>query len=116
MNTTAPKDQTEVDSLLAIIEAIELPVREEMSTGVYDLHFYEAMDVAKNTVLPPAMKASDHLDDARVGMGLFIDETKRALALAELNPAQRVHIATILSYIEGLADRFDKVRKPDFGR
>jgi hypothetical protein len=108
MNTDS--STSAVDELLAS-GADEQPMRAAETTGVYDLSFFESVPLP-----PPARPAHDLLEDARVGLGLFIDESREALKSRELNIEQRVHIATIVSYIEALAERFDRVRRPDFGK
>jgi hypothetical protein len=105
-----------VDDLLkstaaAARKGVSAPIPEERDevTGVYDLRFFESHD------RKPA-SALDHLADARVGLGLFLEETTRALEVNsnELTPDQRVHVATIASYIEALMARFDRIRVPGY--
>jgi hypothetical protein len=103
-------DMSGVDELLTLSEPdspTSDPVVEvsEIPTLSYDVSFFQQR-------LEPT--SLDHLGDARVGLGLFIDEAMRALEKDNLTVDQRVHVATILSYIEGLTNRFDKVRVPGF--
>lgn len=97
-----------VDELLAMTaaktdppSADEIPV--DVATGVYDVSFFRT-----------AKTSLDHLEDARVGLGLFIEETQQALEKDGLTVDQRLHAATILTYIEGLAKRLDVIRTPGF--
>lgn len=81
----------------------------ESRTGVYDVRF-----LSSSPPLPPSSVAShtalEHLVDAKIGLSLFLNEASAALMLGEeLTIEQRVHIATIVSYIESLSERFDKV-------
>lgn len=105
----ADTDRPRSPSGAAVDELLELPidVDTEMSTGVYDVSFLNPL----RSPLPLT-----RLEDARVGLGLFIDEAIEALKVPsdELTPDQRLHVATILSYIEGLAARFDKIRVPGY--
>jgi hypothetical protein len=103
-------DMAAVDELLTIFE-VDSPLVDpevevvEMETGAYDVSFFQHR---------PDPTSLDHLGDARVGLGLFIDEAMRALEKDDLTVDQRVHVATILSYIEGLTNRFDVIRVPGF--
>src|SRR5579885_1150453 len=105
-----------VDDLLkstasAVRKGVNAPVPEERDevTGVYDLSFFESHD-------RKPVSALAHLADAKVGLGLFLEETTRALEINsnELTPDQRVHVATIASYIEALMARFDRIRVPGY--
>jgi hypothetical protein len=114
----ASNSDAAVDELLATAgRLVELDrtratvnVEVEMSTGVYDTSFFQRHRVAPSLPRP----AVDHMEDARVGLGLFLDEANAALASKELTVDQRIHVATIVSYIEALANRFDRVRVPGF--
>lgn len=80
----------------------------EMSTGVYDLDFFK---------IPPVLKpANMALDDARVGLSLFLEEARTAMQTGELSDEQRIQINTIATYVEGLARRFDRIRSPEFAK
>lgn len=79
----------------------------------YDVGFFSPGAEKASRTCPPK-PAMESLADARVGLGLFIDEAERALASTDLTVDQRVHVATILSYVEGLAKRLDVVRRPGF--
>lgn len=92
------------------------PVREERvgeATGVYDLSFFQKIQDEQNPI-ERRKTGFESLDDARVGLGLFLDEAEQALASPDLTVDQRLHIATIVSYIDGLAKRFDRVKVPGF--
>lgn len=78
----------------------------DIDTGVYDVSFF-AREERTNS-------SQQHLKDARVGLGLFLDEANIALQHVELTVDQRLHIATITSFIQGLADRFDRISVPGF--
>jgi hypothetical protein len=120
-----------VDELLAVTETYrpeadpdrptvvpEIPVHvegeeEEVHTGVYDVSFFQGHSV------PPVEQRKtglEFLEDARIGMGLFLDEAEGALHTPDLTVDQRLHVATIITYIEGLAKRFDVIREPGFVR
>lgn len=94
-----------VDELLKITDPAE--EREEV-TGVYNVKFFEA-HVKQPTPL-------ERLADARIGLSLFLEEASRALESPtnELTPDQRIHVATITSFIEGLSARFDRIRVPGY--
>ena len=105
-----------VDDLLqttaaAARKGVTAPIPEERDevTGVYDLRFFESHDRKPTNALA-------HLEDARVGLGLFVEEATRALEVNsdELTPDQRIHVATITSYIEALMARFDRIRVPGY--
>ena len=103
-----------VDELLAVTELYTSEAREaqdEMNTGVYDVSFFHRHDVPPVEVRKTGL---ENLEDARVGLGLFIDEADAALNTGDLTVDQRLHVATILSYIEGLAKRLDHIRTPGF--
>lgn len=91
---------TDVDQLLQLDPDV---------TGSYDVSFFGAAEL-QNT-LPTA---TGHLADARIGLDLFITEANRALLTDELTVDQRVHVSTIVSFIEGLMARFDRVSVPGF--
>lgn len=86
-----------------------MPVRDEMDTGVYDTTFFMGTDALPVSPL-------ERLADAKVGLTVFLEEAGRALEAPndELTPDQRVHVATIVSYIEALGTRFDVIRTPGF--
>lgn len=103
----------DMDELLAVVESLRAaPMRDRETTGVYDTSFFESI----KKVPQPTRSAFDHLEDARVGMALFIEESQEALKSRDLSVEQRVHIATIVSYIDRLAARFDQVRRAGFGK
>jgi hypothetical protein len=98
-----------VDDLLKASATDDEPI-----TGTYDVTFFhkdalEALEAAEQA--PPE---DDHLADARVGLCLFIEEANAALELSDLTIDQRIHVATIVSYIEGLTTRFDRIRVPGY--
>lgn len=78
-------------------------------TGEYDVSFFR-----QGLSIEPPKSGLEHLSDARVGMSLFIEEAQRALETTDLTVDQRIHVATILSFIDGLASRLDIVRRPGF--
>ena len=88
------------------MRASQPPAREE-TTGVYDMSFFQAKE-AKETL------ALDHLAAAKAGLSMFCTEAGQALKLDGLTVDQRIHVATILSFIEGLSKRLDIVRQPGF--
>jgi hypothetical protein len=53
------------------------------------------------------------LKDARVGLDLFIGEASVALTAGhrDLTELQRVHLTKIVTFIEALSDRFDRVMR-----
>lgn len=110
----------EIDELLArsdfgnVMDDIEIPVTvslgEQMSTGTYDLDFFQLQSPG----IVPSKPVTLALDDARLGLDLFLDEARVALLSSELTDDQRIHVSTIITYVEGLARRFDRIRSPEF--
>jgi len=101
-----------VDELLASTEApkpISVPGMKEMPTGVYDTQFFMGTDQLPVSPLK-------RLEDARIGLDIFLEETTRALEVRsdELTPDQRLHVSQILTFIEALGTRFDRVKVPNF--
>jgi hypothetical protein len=88
---------------------ISVPASKEMDTGTYTTQFFMGADEQPVTPL-------ERLGDAKVGLTIFIDEASKALGAPndELTPDQRIHVATIVSYVEALAARLDKIRVPGF--
>lgn len=99
------QEGTEVDALLALSES---PDREEV-TGIYDLNFF-----GLNRPKEAPVDAHRLMEDARIGLNLFLEEASRALETDDLTIDQRCHVATIVSYIEALGTRFDRVRVEGF--
>lgn len=95
------KNAVSVDELIARSE----PARAGESTGSYDAGFFEKFDK------PMGLQ---RLADAKIGLALFIDEAEAALASSDLTVDQRLHTAQIVTYIEALAARFDRIREPGF--
>jgi len=85
---------------------VDLDDEREEVTGVYDASFFRAK--------PQQKDAHQSLEDASIGLKLFMDEAEQALAQGGLTVDQRIHVSTILSYIEGLSKRFDLIRRPGF--
>jgi hypothetical protein len=77
------------------------------STGAYDITFFDAQAEERD-------KATDHMAAAKTGLSLFMEEATQALKTDGLTVDQRFHLATLVSYIEALASRFDIVRRPGF--
>jgi len=88
-----------------LLQFVEDEMKDEETTSIYDLDFFRAES-------PPCVARSTPqlLEDARVGLGLFLEESQAALERTDLTVEQRVHIATIVSYVDGLATRFDRIR------
>lgn len=79
----------------------------EEVTREYDVHAFEPRPVGtadrRSTV--------QMLKDAKVGLDLFLNEASVALIVghADLTDFQRAHITRIVTYIEALTDRLDRV-------
>jgi hypothetical protein len=114
--------QHPVDALLTLTNDVaSAPHRVGDTTGVYDVSFF-----TRDSSLPPPPQSEEcleledidaglqHLADASIGLALFIDEANNALKTDDLTVDQRLHVATMISYIEGLADRLNVVRTPGF--
>ena len=48
-----------------------------------------------------------------VGLSLFLEEARTALQSSEISDEQRIHVSKIVTYIEGLALRFDRIRSTE---
>jgi len=102
-----------VDELLRDVlelSPLKAPVtRDVENTGVYDTTFFLGTDAVPVDPL-------ERLADARVGLCLFLEEAIKALETPHdvLTPDQRIHISTIVSFIEALTVRFDRIRVPNF--
>ena len=92
-------DMNEIDVTLASPESQALKA--------YDDEFF---DRYKSDPPPVEKSAAEHMADASIGLALFAEETMHALRKVDLTVEQRLHAATILSYIEALSERFDRVR------
>lgn len=96
-----------IDELLA--QSLRpVPLGKAMPTAPYDIAFFEP----DNADLPIPVR--DHLERARTALANFLTEAQLALETSELTSDQVLHVATIASYIEGLADRLDVIRMPGF--
>lgn len=91
------------DSVITI--DIEEEEREEV-TGIYNASFFKTHT--------PAKTALQNLEDAAIGFKLFMEEAEQALSKCDLTVDQRIHVSTILSYVDGLNRRFEHVRQPGF--
>lgn len=109
-----PSIDQQVDDLLASsANLVETPFDVDDNWGEvtreYDL---------KAFLFPPeipvdARTTHETLKDARTGLDLFLNESCVALATghADLTEHQRVHLAKIVTFIEALSSRFDKVMR-----
>jgi hypothetical protein len=114
----------DVDQLLAVSLVSELNEHQdsEMHTGSYDLTFFETERTQSGTkmksVVPAPVEVShpkrDMLTAATLGLNMFLDEADEALRVGDLTVDQRIHVATIVSMVEGLTARFVRVCSPDF--
>lgn len=107
----SPAD-AQVDELLAsTANLVERPfdVDEgwEEVTREYDLRAFEPRPVG----VADSRSTVQMLKDARVGLDLFLNEASVALIVghADLTEFQRGHLARIVTYIQALSDRLDKV-------
>lgn len=111
-----PADMRAVDDLLKTpvpghrpgINA-PVPVEREETTGVYDVSFFDRDQPKQVTPL-------QRLEDATVGIQIFLDEATKALEdpSDELTADQRIHVSTIATFIEALGKRFDRIRTPGY--
>lgn len=84
-------------------------MKENETTGVYDTRFFTPGDLIIQDEISASARTTQDLEDARTGLNLFIEKSWSALEHGELTVFQRFHVATILSFVEALAKRFDKV-------
>lgn len=107
-------DMRDVDELLNTPvpgnrKGLTAPEAREEVTGIYNVQFFQGSDVKPVSPL-------EHLGDARIGLDLFLEEATKALEIPndELTADQRIHVATIVSFIEALGARFDKIKVPGY--
>ena len=97
-----------MESRVHTLTVVAADFDDDEPTGSYDVGFFRAEQpaVPADTTVRTSL---EHLKDARVGLGLFLEEADMALRRGDLTVDQRIHVATIVSYIEGLNTRLGRV-------
>lgn len=91
-----------VDDLLVMTQR-----QPQLSTDTYDSRFFAIRNGR-------AVTADECMEEASLGLAHFIKEAEAALKTNQLTVDQRLHVAMLVSYVDGLATRFDKVREPGY--
>lgn len=91
-------------------------VGDDEPTNTYDMRFFDGGNPGdKLAEVPPVNRRKTtemHLEDARVGLDLFLGEMTHVLVhgKADLTDHQRVHLERITEFVQALSERFDRVR------
>lgn len=84
----------------------------EEVTREYDTRAF-SQELAPNSSPADGRSTHEMLKDARIGLDLFLNESTVALLTgrADLTEHQRMHLEKIVTFMQALGDRFDRIMR-----